>query len=156
MISFVRDHHRFQLRAAAIVTHENYVLLHRLAGDQFWALPGGRVEMGEDGAAAVRRELKEELDVAAQCGQLLYVVENFFTAREEQLHEVGLYYSATLPQGSKVLDIAETHSGVEGNRSLEFRWFSFADLSQLDLRPAFLKQALLASGKATVHVVHHQ
>lgn len=49
MISVNIAGHRFQLRAAAVVVHGGFVLLHRLQGDAFWALPGGRVEPGEDG-----------------------------------------------------------------------------------------------------------
>ncbi|WP_348753724.1 NUDIX domain-containing protein, partial [uncultured Aquincola sp.] len=61
MISFSNSDWRFNLRAAAVVRHADFVLLHRLAGDAFWALPGGRVEMGETAEAAVRREMREEL-----------------------------------------------------------------------------------------------
>lgn len=39
-----------------------------------WELPGGKVEPGETVAMALRRELREELAVAAQVGPLLYVL----------------------------------------------------------------------------------
>ena len=59
MISFDLGSHRFQVRAAAVIVHEESVLLHRLESDDFWALPGGRVEPGEEASDTVVRELYE-------------------------------------------------------------------------------------------------
>ena len=42
MISVDIAGHRFQLRAAAVVVHDGLVLLHRLVGDAYWALPGDK------------------------------------------------------------------------------------------------------------------
>lgn len=81
MISFLAGEWRFHLRAAAVVRHGDFVLLHRLANDAFWALPGGRVEMGETAEAAVRREMREELATEVQVAGLLAVVENLFRYR---------------------------------------------------------------------------
>ena len=39
-----------------------------------WSIPGGRVEPGEDDAAAVVRELAEETGLAVRVGELLGVV----------------------------------------------------------------------------------
>jgi ADP-ribose pyrophosphatase YjhB (NUDIX family) len=109
--------------------------------------------MGEDAAAAVRRELKEELSVNVQCGPLLYVAENFFTTGNEQRHEVGLYFAAALPQQSSLLDKTAAHCGVEVHQRLDFQWFSLVGLDEVDLRPAFLKEALRTSSKTVTHVV---
>ncbi|SHI29509.1 MULTISPECIES: hypothetical protein [Pseudomonas] len=40
MISVDIDGYRFQVRAAAVVEHDNHILLHRGVNDSFWALPG--------------------------------------------------------------------------------------------------------------------
>ena len=37
------------------------ILLHRADYEDFWSLPGGRVEMLEDSREALRREMLEEL-----------------------------------------------------------------------------------------------
>lgn len=78
MISVNIAGHRFQLRAAAVVVHGGFVLLHRLQGDALWALPGGRIEPGEDGQTTVLREMREELAAKVAWASLLYAVENFF------------------------------------------------------------------------------
>jgi 8-oxo-dGTP pyrophosphatase MutT (NUDIX family) len=71
MIRFRTNANSFRLRAGAIVMEAGHVLLHRLEGDAFWALPGGRVEAGEEGASAIVREFKEELGIDVACNELL-------------------------------------------------------------------------------------
>jgi ADP-ribose pyrophosphatase YjhB (NUDIX family) len=144
---------RFQLRAAAVIIHAQSVLLHRLEGDTYWALPGGRVEPGEDARATLIREMQEELDEAVEVDDLLYVVENFFSYADKPNHEVGMYFKARFRPQSPLLNQTRTHWGVEGTRRLEFQWFACDQLPQVDLRPTFLQQALNKPVLQFAHVV---
>jgi 8-oxo-dGTP pyrophosphatase MutT (NUDIX family) len=153
MISFDAGSHRFHLRAAAIVVRGDDVLLHRAVGDDFWALPGGRVESGEAAATAVVRELHEELGLVIEAGPLVLLVENFFVYGGEQHHEVGLYFTAEAQAGSRVLTDPGPYKGVEGSRSLIFAWFPRSALNQVDLRPDLLVGALAAQDLSFRHVV---
>lgn len=152
MISFRVESHRFQYRAAAVVIEQGKVLLHRLQGESFWALPGGRVHAGETAAATLQREFREELGVALHSGPMLSVGENFFEADGEPHHEIGLYLSARLPEGVDLADKTRVHMGVEGDRSLEFRWFPLDELPRVDMRPAVLRDSL-ARGALPQHFV---
>ncbi len=118
MISVEISGHRFQLRAAAVVVHGDFVLLHRLEGDEYGALPRGRVEPGEDGQSTLVREMLEELDERVECSDLLYVVENFFEHGGKPNHEVGLYFRVQLAPVSRLLDKSRSHAGVEGDKRL--------------------------------------
>ena len=153
MISLDLGTHKFHLRAAAVFTFGDAVLLHRLEGDEFWTLPGGRVEPGEDAARTVIREMREELGQEVTCGELLYVVENFFDDRGRQYHEIGLYFSAAFAPHSSMLDTATSHVGIEGNQRLEFKWFTRHRLVDVDVRPSFLRVALAESVPRFRHVV---
>jgi ADP-ribose pyrophosphatase YjhB (NUDIX family) len=155
MISFDLGRYTFQLRAAAIFRSNGRVLLHRLEGDDYWSLPGGRVEPGEDAATTVVREMQEELGEAVTCGELACVVENFFEVRGKRHHEIGLYLLASFGHDAKLLDITRSHAGVEGDRRLEFRWFAITQLADVDVRPSFLRQALAEPGLRFQHAVHH-
>jgi 8-oxo-dGTP pyrophosphatase MutT (NUDIX family) len=144
MIRFERDGRRFMLRAAAIVVHDGSVLLQRLDGDTFWALPGGRVELGETAADALRRELREELGLACEVGALRWTVENFFDYAGVAHHELGLYFDAGLPPAAPI---------EAREPGLTFAWFPLDRLAAVDLRPAFLIDALTRSDEAVVHRV---
>jgi 8-oxo-dGTP pyrophosphatase MutT (NUDIX family) len=152
MISFRIDAHRFHLRAAAIALEHEHLLLHKLEGDTFWALPGGRVEAGEEASQTIVREFHEELNIRVTCNELLGVGENFFEYRGEPHHELGLYFSVSLPEYSEIKDMEKTHVGVEGSRRLVFKWFSLSELRDLDFRPMALRDSLV-SGKIPTHFV---
>lgn len=152
---------RIRLRAAALVCRSGQVLLHRAEGDAFWAVPGGGIEPGESAAQALVREMHEELGVQVVPGTLACVVENFFTYSGVAYHETGLYLHAEPAPGGLLDASSGPYTGAEGHRRLEFAWFGAADLAGLDLRPAFLREALAAvvrrdPGDAwpVQHVVH--
>lgn len=153
MISVQIGGYRFTLRAAAVVMDEGFVLLHRIEGDDFWALPGGRVEAGETGSSAVCREMQEELDELVDCQELLFTVENFFHHGGQEFHEIGLYFRTRLSAASPLLDKTKSHAGVEGDKCLEFRWFPVAQLEETDLHPSFLRKSLSAPDLNGRHIV---
>ena len=143
-----------RLRAAAIITRPGRVLLHRMEGDAFWALPGGGIEPGESASEALVREMREELGVAVAPGALACVVENFFVYAGMAYHETGLYLHVH-PEPGGLLDQSEgPYEGVEGKRRLEFAWFARSELAGLDLRPPFLRDALARDAAQVLHIVY--
>ena len=116
-----------QLRVAAIITERRRVLLieHRKRGQRYWVLPGGRVHAGETLAAALHRELREELSVAVQVGPLVIVSEMLAPDR----HVVNLMFAATVGKGSEPrLDAADPV--LAG-----WQWVAIDQLPRLDFRP---------------------
>lgn len=145
---------QFRLRAALLFEHEGQILLHRLEGDPFWALPGGRVESGETATQAAKREMLEELGIEAEIGQLVAVVENFFAYGGQAFHEICMVFSARLSPDCRLLSSPGPFQGCEGNRPLTFDWFSRARLRELDMRPACLAQGLASEGSGFMHLVN--
>jgi ADP-ribose pyrophosphatase YjhB (NUDIX family) len=152
MISFTRGDSVFNYRVAAIIVQREQVLLVRLAGEDFWFLPGGRVEQGESAADALRRELREELDVAITVERLLWVAESFFSLGGRTFHEIALYFLVMMPRSTPLLQTGATFYGPEGNQQT-FRWYPVATLKEVTLYPAFLRKGLGAIPEHTVHVV---
>ena len=90
-----------------------------------WAIPGGRVELGESLAQAVERELFEETGLRVRCGELLTHLE--VIDRDGQ-GQIRFHYL--------ILDFwAEQVSGTlrTGDDVLEAGWFSRKDLEQEDV-----------------------
>ena len=153
MISFDIGNTCFQVRAAAVIEHRGAVLLHRALQDDFWALPGGRVETGEQASATIVREMQEELNELVRCGELLCVAENFFDYSGKRYHEIGLYFLAHLAPGSRLTAQAGPFIGSDGETKLEFAWFERSRLMNVDVRPAFLRQSLSRSKFTFEHVI---
>ncbi len=68
--------------AAALAIEQGKLLVtQRKEGSSYgllWEFPGGKVEEGEDPRGALRRELREELDVEAEVGGLFDAVFHFY------------------------------------------------------------------------------
>jgi ADP-ribose pyrophosphatase YjhB (NUDIX family) len=153
MISFDAGSHHFNLRSAAVVLRGNDVLLHRFGSEQFWSLPGGRIEAGESAAEALNRELREELAEPVECGRLIWVIENFYSTADKRYHEVGLYFDARVPAGSRLLATNGHFAGAERDVALTFAWFDRTSLAGLDVRPSFLVKALASPTLEFQHIV---
>jgi 8-oxo-dGTP pyrophosphatase MutT (NUDIX family) len=163
VISFMVDGVRFNFRAAAVIIDDGYVLLHQAAHENFWSLPGGRVEAGEP-SAAIARELTEELGPAceAQVRRLLWVAENFFRYEGEQYHGLGMYYLVTLGASCPYLAKDRAYDGIEDDLPLYegepmrliFQWFPLDSLASAPLYPSFLRTRLGALPVTTELVTH--
>lgn len=160
MITFDYDNVRFGLRAAAVILHERHVLLHRAEVDDFWALPGGRVELLEPAANTLRREMHEELDAEVEVVRLLWVLENFFQYHLP-CHELGLYFlvkpGPDFPHYDKTRPFYGIENGPDGdiNLRLIFQWFPVDRLESERLFPTFLRTALRDVPAHTQHIVHY-
>ena len=147
-------------RVACVVTNGDKILLHRGEMDSFYALPGGSVEFGETSIEALHREMKEELGASVQPGQLLWVVENFFEYMEKQCHEIGLYYQMKFCGDSLKFNQSNEFEGLEAHFikdksfKLYFKWFEADEIKNADIRPSFLKEALLNLPEQTQVVIN--
>ncbi len=150
MISVPVGSGRFNFRTAGAWMHDGHVLLQGDSREDFWALPGGRVEFMEPAEVALVRELREELALSEQTRieRLLWIMQNFFTAPAwgGELHELGLYFlvSPTPADLARLGDTSRDHPCAEPDSTLTFRWFALADLpTTRPILPPFLNTALL-------------
>ena len=154
MICFDIGDARFNYRVAGIALRDNHVLLNRVGGEDYWILPGGRVNMGETSIDALRREMQEEVQEDVQVGQLLWVVESFFgNVESKNYHELGLYYLMDLTPESLISRTTEPFAAMDGHISLTFQWFSLEELDQVTLYPPFLVEGLRNLPEQTLHLL---
>lgn len=86
-----------------------------------WEFPGGKVEAGEDTLAALKRELKEELDIEVQTAVPYFPVHYAYPDRKVFLD---------------VWRITEYRGIPHGHEGQEARWVTLADLQQLEFPAA--------------------
>ena len=60
-ITIEMNNYILNVRAAGVIIHNKKVLVHKNINSNHYALIGGRVEIGENSADAVIRELQEEI-----------------------------------------------------------------------------------------------
>ncbi|GAB4440332.1 MAG: NUDIX domain-containing protein [Anaerolineae bacterium] len=154
MITFDVGGVRFVYRTVGVAIDGGRVLLHQADGDDFWSMPGGRVEPLEPSPDALRREMREEIGVAVRVERLLWVVENFYRHEALAYHELALFYLMSFPPESPCYTQSEFWGEEDGNLRLRFRWHARNALETVPLYPTFLRRALRAIPAAPVHVIH--
>ena len=82
-------------RGDRILVFEGY---DPVKGETFYRPLGGGIEFGESSESAVRRELKEEINVEIADLKCLGMLENIFTFNGKSHHEIVLIYDGTLTE----------------------------------------------------------
>jgi ADP-ribose pyrophosphatase YjhB (NUDIX family) len=124
---------RVRLAAYGWCTDGDRVLLCRISdrgpGGGHWTLPGGRLDFGEQPAAGVIRELREETGLEGAVDALLgvrsAVLEPAETISGHRIQAVGLLYAVTITGGS-------LRDEADGSTDLA-RWVPLADVDALPL-----------------------
>jgi len=120
--------------------NDREVLLSRLRDDEadetFYRPVGGGIQFGELSEEALVREFQEELSVAVADCELLDTLENTFTFRGTEGHEIWFLYA---------VDIAEdwpyerdAFEGAEDGESFPVEWVVTDDLHDVTVYPAEL------------------
>ena len=123
----------FGVRATALIVQNRKLLVTKDKGKYYTI--GGAIQVNESTEDAVVREVREELGVEAQAGQLAFVVENHFEQAGIHYHNIEFHYLVDLLEDAPLVMQEDT-------KQLPCRWIALDDLHTVDLKPAFLKSAL--------------
>ena len=123
----------FGVRATALIL-QNRKLLVTKDKDKYYTI-GGAIQVNESTEEAVVREVREELGVKAQAGQLAFVVENRFKEDGVYYHNIEFHYLVDLLEDAPL-------TMQEDAKPLPCRWLALNDLHTINLKPAFLKTTL--------------
>ena len=123
----------FGVRATALIVEEGKLLVVE-DEDGFYTI-GGAIQVGERTEEAVIREVKEELGVKAQAGQLAFVVENRFEQDGVSYHNIEFHYLVDLLEDAPL-------TMQEDEKRQPCEWIDLDKLEGINLVPAFLKTAL--------------
>ena len=70
---YTGDMNTYVVRSRAVIIHEGKLLVVKHPGRDFYVLPGGHLDPGEDPKECMERELVEELGILPKVGKLLFV-----------------------------------------------------------------------------------
>lgn len=116
--------------ARGVCIQRGRLLLCRAKGGSSTYLPGGHIEFGETGRAALVREMQEEMKAAAQTGRFLGAMENSFMQHGKPHAEINLIYELILPPDTPARAAEEW---------IEFEWVPLSELEKANLLPAALR-----------------
>jgi 8-oxo-dGTP diphosphatase len=117
----------YRLSVKAIVVDDKKLLMVQERDDEWWGLPGGGIDYGENNDQALRRELHEELGVDPQ--QIQYDSRIRFMSVGTVVDGVpraNLFYRVQL----------SAEQIVPTKDVLEARWVTAAEISELHLSPS--------------------
>ena len=109
---------RIDVAAAAIVRDGRYLITQRMNKAVFpglWEFPGGKVEDGEDPAAALGRELSYRLGVQAEVGEKISERARDYDNYTVTLHLFNCDIGTETPQAVQVADLAWVSSDELGD-----------------------------------------
>ena len=113
-------------RATAIILNNDKILFQKKVQDKYWALPGGKINVGETTAKTLARELKEELGLTNyKIENICLIAEHFFDIKNEYIYQ------------------KEEFKGIEQEKPIIFKLIDKLDLTNIPLKPDFLKKQLL-------------
>lgn len=154
MINFKTGNNTFNFRVAGLAIHQNKVLIHRMKTQDFWSLPGGRVEMQQDTIATLKREFQEELEETIEVERLLWVAESFFEHKGRAVHEICFYYKINFQENAQVLDQHEPFERLEiDGEFLVFKWIPLEKLKVCDFYPIFIRNNILKLPHQVQHII---
>lgn len=131
-----------EILARGLLFHGERVLLCRNVKHGYRYLPGGHVEPGEAAATALAREFLEESGVAVRVGELLCVTEGGFVQKGRPRHEVNLVFHVEHGSGNPPAAFPSLEPDIA------FDWVDASDIPDADLRPAALRDWVIARVKS--------
>lgn len=116
---------------ALIINDKNETLLIKRGNKSknevgFWGKPGGAVEFGEKVEDAVKREIKEELNIDIELTKFLGFTDHII--KSENQHWVTFNYAAKIIKGMP--------QNMEPKKTEKIGWFSFDNLPEKLNQPA--------------------
>lgn len=122
-------------RHAGIVIHNNRILLmHRIyKGVEYWVIPGGHIQKGEDPEKVVLREILEETSIEANNPKLV------FEFRDYHKDNFDFYYICDYISGEPKLGGEEGMKNSKEN-FYEPIWINLEEISAINILPKFAKE----------------
>ena len=129
----------FGVRATALIVQNRKLLVTKDKGKYYTI--GGAIQVNERTEDAVVREVREELGVKVQAGQLAFVVENRFEEDGVYWHNIEFHYLVDLLEDAPL-------TMQEDEKRQPCEWIDLDQLKGINLVPAFFENSPARLGTA--------
>ena len=147
------EDYKLNVRAAGVIIHNGKILVHRNINDNHYALIGGRVEIGEDSANTVKREIEEELGKKVKIEGYIATIENFFEMKGSKYHEIMFVHKVEfIKEEDKKIEY--TLKNIEGKEYLQYEWLDLKKIEEYPLLPKAIKN-ILKENKFPTHKINN-
>ena len=148
------DDYKLNVRAAGVMIHNGKVLFHKNVNSDYYALIGGRVEIGESSEDTIKREIKEELGKDIKITKYISTIENFFEIKGSKYHEIMFVYGIEfINEEDKKIDYVMKN--IEGKDYLQYEWIELDRIEEYTLLPKVLKE-VLKENKFPIHKINDE
>lgn len=148
-IDFTKDNYRFNARASAIIYNKDKtkVLLSKIEGNDYYLLPGGRIEMYEDSLSSIKREIQEELGFNLEY-ELCSINENFFERNNIKITQYEFCFKS-IYDGT----INDNRFVCKDNNNQFFYWIDIDKIDDYKILPNSAYKLIIDSQKTIKHMV---
>ena len=148
------EDYKLNIRAAGVIIHNGKILAHRNINSDHYALVGGRVQIGENSAKTVKREIQEELGKNIEITSYIATIENFFEIKGSKYHEILFVHQAEFINDEDK-EIEYTLKNKEGKDYLQYEWLDLNKIEEYPLYPKAI-QTILKEQKFPTHKINDE
>lgn len=146
------ENYKLNIRAAAVIIHNNKILVHRNINENHCTLPGGRIAIGESSEQTVKREIKEEMGKETKIIEYIGTIENFFEMNQKKYHEILFIHKLEFTN-EEDQKIDYTMKNIEGKEYLKYEWLELDKIDNYNIVPKCLKN-ILKSPNFPIHIIN--
>ena len=146
------EDYKLNIRAAAVIIHNNKILVHRNINENHCTLPGGRIAIGESSEQTVKREIKEEMGKETKIIEYIGTIENFFEMNQKKYHEILFIHKLEFTN-EEDQKIDYTMKNIEGKEYLKYEWLELDKIDNYNIVPKCLKN-ILKSPNFPIHIIN--
>ena len=157
VITIKDENNRFGVRVSGIIYNKDKtkIFMQRQGNHDFYMFPGGRIELHEDSCSAIKRELKEELNIEEEV-KLVFIGESFIKFPNLKYHEISFFYELIIDE-KKYNYFDDEYDSLDINEGKsKYRWIELKKFDNYKINPEIMKQKLRENSSGLEHFIYKE